>query len=325
MSPTSAPERIISRQVKIAVLRAAARATHPTTALPTIASHHSLTIEEAKAIVHAHGWPKPHSMLHAADLLEARDTAAQAPAAAPDDSTGPTRKLVTVRTELLHPDPDNIRDDLGDITELADSIAAVGILQPIVVRRHKGRLIVVAGHRRLAAVQRLLWDEVDVVVLEDMHPDQVLAAMLIENTQRTDLDPIEEARALKALKERDGLTDTQIGHRIGRSQMHVSNRIALLALSPAQQGAIRARTMTLADGASAGRKRNGTHRPNAQGKKSAAHLTRHHPLAEAVAELCQQQGHNKHTPGRIGDVGCGRCWEATIRADERARLDGSER
>ena len=61
------------------------------------------------------------------------------------------------------------------------------------------------------------------------------------------------------------------------------------------------------------------------GKKSAAHLDWHHPLAEKASMLCADQGHNKKHPGRPGGVACGRCWEDVIRADERTLATGNHR
>jgi ParB family chromosome partitioning protein len=114
----------------------------------------------------------------------------------------PTAKpqLVDMRLRDIIPDPANPREDVGDILDLAASMKTAGLLQPIVVRRHEGRYLVVAGHRRLAAAQHLSWETAPVIIRADMRPDEVLAAMLIENGQRRDLDPIEEARAYRTLK-----------------------------------------------------------------------------------------------------------------------------
>lgn len=113
--------------------------------------------------------------------------------------------LIQAPITQVIPDPANPREDVGDVTELADSMEEIGLLQPIVARREGARMIVVAGHRRLAAAQQLGWRTVPVIIRREMLPDDVLAAMLIENGQRRDLDPIEEARALRRAFDVTGL------------------------------------------------------------------------------------------------------------------------
>lgn len=310
----------IPTQVKVAVLRSAAASKYPQQALGSIAANHNLTLGQVKTVVETHGWPRPDSMLRAASILE-RKARRHDPDAAVDDAD----TYVEISMSLLNPDPQNIRDDLGDLTEMKDSMALLGLLQPVVARRHAGKLILVTGHRRYAAAQQMGWTEIPCLIKAGVHADDVLVAMLTENTQRKQLDPIEEARALRTMKDRDGLTDAQLAVKVARSQMHVSNRLALLDLTPAQQDAVRAGSMSLANGANAGRKLSGRHRPTAVGKKSAAHLTSYHPLAPAVEQLCQQRGHSKHTPGRVGGIACGQCWEDIIRTDERQRLAADQR
>lgn len=106
--------------------------------------------------------------------------------------------LQTVPIGRLRPDPDNPRTAVGDVAELAASLRAVGLLQPIVARLAGGDLIVVAGHRRLAAAKLAGWTSVQVIVRAEMRPDDVLAAMLVENSHRKDLDPIPVSRPIGA-------------------------------------------------------------------------------------------------------------------------------
>jgi len=306
----------IPKGVKAAILRAAADARYPNQALPTIAANHNLGIAQVKSVVEQHGWPQPDSMRRAADILA---RAARRDSEVDDADEGDV--YLEIAIERLQADPENVREDLGDLAELMDSMVREGLVQPVVARRHQSLLIIVSGHRRHAAAVKLGWTHIPCLIKAGVHPDDVLGKMLIENGQRKDLDPIEEARALQRLKTRDRLTDAALGSKIGRSQPYVSGRLALLDLPPAEQERIREGTMTLAAGTTAGRRQGGHHRPGAQGKKSAAHLTSHHPLARAVAQLCQQQGHSKHTPGRVGGVGCGRCWEDVIRSDERSKIE----
>ena len=310
------------------ILAKAIGATRPASmVLPQIAHDENLTLAAVQSLLNHHGYPDKARMTRAAHALQAYAENPPAPVPLADtdttDTTGPVIRRVKVTD--LHPDPDNLRTDAAaDIDDLAASISQVGLLQPIVVRRAGDRLIIVAGHRRAAALRRLGWTETE-VLLNPIAEADVLVAMLIENTQRSDLDPIEEARAYALLKERDHLGDLQLAGRVGKSQSHVSARLALLELPEADQAAIRAGTLTLGEGTKRGRKLAGTHRPGALGKASAAHLSEHHPLAPAVEALCRHQGHSKMTAGRVGGVGCGRCWEDVIRSDERTQAERSRR
>lgn len=323
---TAVDHQAIDRQTKSKILRSAAvhaDGASPHLALPEIAHRHHMTLETVKAVVYAHGWPKAASMLRAADILDRRTGEAEERAelefALPEAAT---EILEQVPVDQLRPDPNNIRDDLGDLSELAASIRDVGILQPIVARRHAGHLVIVMGHRRHAAAKKAGVARVPVVIRAgDMDPDEVLAAMILENGQRLNLDPIEEARAFSRLKRADQCTDLMLGDRVRKSQGYVSGRLALLSLTPQQQAAVRAGTLPLNRAIKLGREQGGITKPTAQGKKSAAHLTWHHPLAEKVAVSCQTLGHSKNMPGRVGSVGCGQCWEDQIRLDERNRIE----
>lgn len=319
--------KAIPRDVKARVCSAAANAAtspYPHQVLPGIALHHGLTIDQVKAIVQAHGWPRPNSLRRAAsilarggDPLELTTPSAETVGGATSDG----QTLVLVDVDKLYPDPQNIRDDLGNLDELARSIRDVGILQPIVARRHAGDLVIVMGHRRHAAAKLAGLRQVPVIVRAGaMDPDDVLAAMLVENGQRLDLDPIEEARALARLKRADKASDLELAERISKSQPYVSGRLALLSLTPQQQAAVRAGTLTITRAVKLGRDQGGTNRPGAQGKASAAHLAWSHPLAEKASILCAHNGHNKNHAGRPGGVACGQCWEQVIRADERDRI-----
>jgi ParB family chromosome partitioning protein len=116
------------------------------------------------------------------------------------------------------------------LNELADSIRAQGLIQPIIVRSiAKGRYEIIAGERRWRAAQLAGLNEVPCVVREV--PDQATVAMaLIENIQREDLNPLEEAAALKRLIEEFSLTHQQAAEAVGRSRAAVSNLLRLLEL-----------------------------------------------------------------------------------------------
>lgn len=326
MSSTKIDLKAIPREVKARVCSAAATAAsgpYGQQSLPTIALREELTVDQVNAIVYAHGWPRPNSLRRAAGILARGGDPLELNVPTPDAVGGSTddgQTLTLVDVDELVPDPNNVRDDLGALEELAKSILDVGILQPIVARRHAGELVIVMGHRRHAAAKLAGLRKVPVIIRATaMDPDDVLAAMLVENGQRLDLDPIEEARALARLKRNDKATDQLLAERISKSQAYVSGRLALLSLTPQQQAAVRAGTLSLHRAVKLGRDQGGVSRPS-DDRASTAHLSWKHPLAEKVSILCAHNGHHKNAPGRPGGVACGECWEQTIRADERDRI-----
>ena len=127
------------------------------------------------------------------------------------------------------------RMDEGALYELAESIKAQGIMQPILVRRlvkgeHAGKYEIIAGERRFRA-SKLAGLEVVPVLVRDV-PDEAAAAMaLIENIQREDLNPLEEAQGVKRLLDEFGLTHEQAAQAIGRSRSATSNLLRLLNLA----------------------------------------------------------------------------------------------
>lgn len=121
-------------------------------------------------------------------------------------------------------DPDSLR-------ELADSIAAQGVIQPIVVRPiGEGRYEIVAGERRWRASQQAGLSEIPVVV-RDVDEQAAIAIALIENIQRDDLNPLEEAGALQRLLTEFGLTHQQVAEAVGKSRTTVTNLLRLLELN----------------------------------------------------------------------------------------------
>jgi ParB family chromosome partitioning protein len=117
--------------------------------------------------------------------------------------------------------------------ELADSIAAQGVIQPIVVRPlDPGRYEIVAGERRWRASQQAGLDRIPVVVRE-VTEQAALAIALIENIQRDDLSPLEEAGALRRLLEEFGLSHLQVAEAVGKSRSTVTNLLRLLELEEA--------------------------------------------------------------------------------------------
>jgi ParB family chromosome partitioning protein len=122
------------------------------------------------------------------------------------------------------------RFDEGALDELAASIAARGVIQPIIVRPHgEGRYQLVAGERRWRAAQKARLHEIPALVRE-LDEREVMALALIENIQREDLNPVEEARAYQRLSDDEGLTQADIAQMVEKSRSHVANLQRLLVL-----------------------------------------------------------------------------------------------
>jgi ParB family transcriptional regulator, chromosome partitioning protein len=134
--------------------------------------------------------------------------------------------LETTRIALdaIQPSPRNPRRRLPDVDELAESIRAYGLLQPVVLRPVDGHYEVVAGHRRLAAVQALGWLDVPALVRDADDGDAFLLT-LVENLQRSDLSAREESRALETLVRERGWSTRQVADAIKRSPAYVSKRL----------------------------------------------------------------------------------------------------
>lgn len=145
----------------------------------------------------------------------------------------------TVGIEKLFPNPDQPRQYFDDkaINDLAESIKEHGLLQPILVRPDKNshdRFEIVAGERRWRACQKAQLHEVPIVIRE-LDDDATLQIGLVENLQRRDLTPIEEARGYQRLHEEFGHSHEEIGEAVSKSRSHVSNMIRLLLLPDSVQ------------------------------------------------------------------------------------------
>ena len=135
--------------------------------------------------------------------------------------------------------------DEEGLAELAASIRAQGIVQPIVVAQEEdGGYLIVAGERRWRAARRAGLDEVPVVVRQVADDRELLEAALVENLQRSDLNPVEEAEAYRTLKERFDLSQEEIAVRVGKGRSTVANRLRLLRLPGEVQELLRADRLT---------------------------------------------------------------------------------
>ena len=135
--------------------------------------------------------------------------------------------------EQLHPNPDQPRTHFSDdeIAELSASIRDKGVLQPLLVRPAPGGdgWQIIAGERRWRASQKAGLKTIPVLVRE-LDDAQVLEIAIVENVQREDLNPVEEARAYRTLMERFNRTQDVVAGVVGKSRSHVANTLRLLAL-----------------------------------------------------------------------------------------------
>jgi ParB family chromosome partitioning protein len=130
-----------------------------------------------------------------------------------------------------------------ELGELASSIEASGLLQPVVVRPRNGKYELIAGERRWRAVQRLGWPKIPAVIKEA--DDQTLLTLaLIENLQRDDLSPIDEAAGYLRLSEEFQLPQAEIARLVGRDRSTVANLLRLLRLPEAIKGLLRERRLS---------------------------------------------------------------------------------
>lgn len=137
----------------------------------------------------------------------------------------------------IMPNPEQPRRIFVDqgLRELADSILAQGILQPILVRpMEEGKYQIIAGERRWRAANLAGLNVVPVIV-KSMNDTEAMAAALIENLQREDLNPMEEARALSSLKDTLEISQEELAQRLGKSRPAITNAIRLLQLGEAAQ------------------------------------------------------------------------------------------
>jgi len=142
----------------------------------------------------------------------------------------------TAPIDSIEPNPGQPREDFdeGSLRELADSIAQLGILQPLLVREVEGKLQLIAGERRLRAAKLAGASVVPVMVVETDERGSLERA-LVENIHRANLNPIEEAAAYKQLIDDGGLTQEDMARRIGKNRVTVSNTLRLLELPTAVQ------------------------------------------------------------------------------------------
>ena len=156
----------------------------------------------------------------------------------PEESTEAEEKFFLCDIDKISANPHQPRSyfDEDKLQQLADSIREKGVIQPLLVTKGKGnRYTLVAGERRLRAATLAGLDEVPVVLMEQASANESLELALIENIQRHDLNPIEEATAYARLMDEFHLTQEEVARKVGRQRSTVTNVLRLLALPPALQ------------------------------------------------------------------------------------------
>lgn len=177
-----------------------------------------------------------------------------------DDAAQLTDTYEEVDYSLLVPAEDNVRDDLTDVADLAASIYQIGLQQPLRVvlvpideyGTHAYKIV--AGHRRHAALGLLIEDnrwvgKVPVLVAPQLDDQERVAAMIVENIQRKDLNPVEEAHAFRRLVKEFGYKQADVAAKVGRSASYVSDRLALLNLPDTAVARVREGSLPLATAA----------------------------------------------------------------------------
>ena len=153
----------------------------------------------------------------------------------PDTTTSaPRRPDLTVPVERIRPNPDQPRRtfDPDALSDLADSIREKGVIQPLIVRiapENAEIYEIVAGERRWRAAQMAQLHELPVLV-RDFNDTEVLEIAIIENIQRADLNPVDEAAGYRQLMDRFGHTQDQLATALGKSRSHIANQMRLLQL-----------------------------------------------------------------------------------------------
>ena len=211
-----------------------------------------------------------------------------------DDFGAPETEQSVTRLPLqkIEPNPDQPRRtfDEEELAALAESIREHGIIQPLAVRDRGGYYQIIAGERRWRAARLAGLDEVPVMIV-DADDRTVMELALVENLQRQDLNPMEEAEGYRSLMEDYGLTQEQAAQRVGKSRPAVANALRLLVL-PEEVA-----QMVVEGTLSAGHARAVLSLPDARTQKAAAQRICALRLSVRQAEaMCRQMGKKKEAP-----------------------------
>lgn len=247
------------------------------------------------------------------------------------DAQLPWRQMIA--TERLHPNPDNPREDPGDLTELRESIRAAGLKHRVLVIPAPdigdGHYYIEDGWRRWLAMKDE-WSAIPSEIRplqpgENIHFRNILTGLITSVHQRP-LDPVERARGYGRLRDEFGLNQIQIAAKTGLHSSTVSGSLALLELSADTQELVRKGALTAAEALRLVKRKRAADRRRKGGSGRTGAIwepdwfTARHPLARKAAALCDAREHNSRR--RLGARGryagaCGQCWESLVREDER--------
>lgn len=146
-------------------------------------------------------------------------------------ASGLPQGLQLIDIQKISPNPDQPRQTFSEesIRELADSIKEKGVLQPVIVTRQSGGYILICGERRLRAATQCGLEKIPAII-KDLAPQEFLEWGLIENIQREDLNPLEEAQAYQKIMEQGALSQDAVAKRVGKNRVTVANMVRLLRL-----------------------------------------------------------------------------------------------
>lgn len=222
--------------------------------------------------------------------------------------------IPTIAIERIYPNPRNVRQDLGDLTELSASIKAKGLLQPLVVQQTERGFLILDGHRRYQAALDVGAQALPCIAIRPGDEDQQDTVMLAAAMHKS-LTPIEQGQAFKRLRAR-GLTVQAIASRTGYKPSTISQRLLLLTLPESAQRMVVEKTMTVTEATDLARQVAATGRGEARTPASSrgSWFTGRHQLAEKARECTHLDARRA-----VGGIACGQCWEEAIREDERSR------
>jgi ParB family chromosome partitioning protein len=167
----------------------------------------------------------------------------------PEKENSHEEKIIYVQPELINPNPFQPREDFDrqGIEELSQSIKEKGVIQPLLVRRKGNYYELIAGERRLRACNLLGIKEIPIIV-KDVEDRDSLELALIENIQRQDLNPIEEAHAYQYLIEKFQVTQEKISAVLGKARVTITNTLRLLKLPQEIQAEVKKGRLSFAHG-----------------------------------------------------------------------------
>lgn len=242
-----------------------------------------------------------------------------------------------IHVKRLHPNPDNPRQEAGDVTELAASIRRHGVLEPLLVIPapwlNKGpgtgdQYLIEAGYRRWVAGSKILSTLPCIVRIPHSSENikqRAIVTGLVENLHRDNLTAMEKAKAYGRLRDEFGMTQAQIATEAGLHISSISRYLKLLDLAPQAQERVAKGTLKVEDALAAVTKHRAKQRVK-EGKKPVDvgwepdHFTDMHHLAKKARVMCDAREHTSRR--RLGPA-CGQCWEDAIRQDQTTVLQAA--